>query len=221
MEVRRRWIPYWLLRSDESLQKNTMTILDRCNAIRRLLCNTNESGDQADLEGARIDLRDTLAEIFKEGNTEVNPLWAAVMVIRPQVINGRLPVSVTEELANALYNLKNAESPDSLEAAFFGKLAARLRRHQVNFFMATIAGQPLVAKENTGAWKTHYFPGIPFSIRKEAGVRLSTHPDNVPSVIKAYELMAAQTAGHAKTAIEAIIADIEGLSVNLYPQPRR
>lgn len=220
--TRKIFVPYWLRRTELPLQEDVLNILNKCNAIRRLLPNVNGDGDEADIEGARMDLRDTLNEIFEKGNTITSPLWAAVMAIRPQVINGRLPVTVTEEIAQAIYRLKNTEyDQSSPEAVFFGRLAARLRQHQINFFRVVITGrEPFSAKDTSGQRRTHYFHGIPFSIRKEAGVKLSTHPDNLPSVLKAYQIMAAQTTGHAKIALEEVIADIGELSVNLYPPAR-
>lgn len=216
MEItRKRFVPYWLRKREPELQKNVLTIIDRCNAIRRLIENGN-SGEESDLEAARINLRDTLTEILETGDVKNNPLWDAIMTIRPRVIDGRLPTSVTEEVAEALWDRKN-EAKEPMIAEFFGKLAGRLRRHQINFFRATIAGGPLVAKEKTGEWRTHYFSGIPFNTRPEAGVKLSTAPENVEAVVKAYQLMARKTAGHAKTALEAVIADITELSNNLYP----
>lgn len=217
---KRRFVPYWLRRSEEPLQKDVLLILDSCMAIRRLI-NTTGDGDEADLEGARIDLKEALVTIHQKGKPEANPLWAAVMMIRPQVINGRLPVSVTEEVARGLWNLKEeAEEKEPAKTEFFGRLAGRLRRHQINFYRAVITGGPLTAKETNGEWHTHYFPGIPFSARTEAGVKLSTAPENVPAVVKAYKLMAGKTSGNAKAAIEAVIADIEELSKHLYPQKK-
>lgn len=212
---RKRFVPYWLRRCEELLQQNVLLILDRCNAIRRL-ANTNGDGDEADSEGARIDLKDALGEIYQRGTPEDNPLWAAVMMIRPQVINGRLYTSVTEEVARALWALNKAEEKEPIKAEFFGKLAGRLRKHQINFFRATIHGEPLTTKEKNGEWHAHYFPGIPFAVRKEVGVRLSTAPENVGAVVKAYKLMAEKTTGYAKTALDAVIADIEILSERLY-----
>lgn len=216
---KKRFVPRWLRRCEEPLQQNVLTILDRCNAMRRL-SHTNGSSDGADLEGARVDLQDTLESIFNKngGNPEKNPLWEAVMMIRPQVINGRLLTSVTEEIAQALWALKDEAGEKELaKAEFFGKLAGRLRKHQINFFRAVISGGTLTAKEKDGEWKNHYFPGISLFVRMEAGVRLSTAPENVEAVVKAYQLMAEKTTGHAKTAIEAVVADIETLSERLYP----
>lgn len=215
---KRRFVPYWLRWSEEPLQKDVLLILDRCNAIRHLT-NANGDGDEADLEGARTDLKDALVEIYQRGKPEDNPLWSAVMMVRPQVISGRLPISITEEIAQAMWSIKNeCGEKEPAKAEFFGKLAGRLRKHQINFFRAVIAGGTLTAKENNGEWKNHYFSGIPFPIRREAGVKLSTAPENIPAVLKAYKIMAGKTAGDAKTAIEAVIADMETLSRRLYPQ---
>lgn len=200
-------IPSWLERYDENLQKNALLILDHCNAIIELLRNNYGEGDESDIEGARTDLRDVL---FKMAGDD---LWSAVMIIRPQVLNGRLPVSITEEIEQALWFLKN-NAANEADAEFFGKLAGQLRKRQIDFYRAVIAGEPLSVKEN-GAWTMHYFPGIPLSIRKEAGVRLTTHPDNLQIIISAYCLMAEKTTRYAKTAIEAVIADIRELAKNL------
>lgn len=215
---RKVFVPYWLRRSPEPLQKDVLIILGRCNAIRHLANNVNGESDEADLKGVRVDLKDSLLEISNRDGTEDNPLWAAVMMIRPQVINGRMATSVTEEIAQALWGLR-CDEPAFAE--FFGKLAGRLRRHQINFYRAAISGGQLTTKEKNGEWRSHYFPGIPFSVRTEAGVKLSTSSENMPAVVKAYNIMAAKTAGNAKTAMEAVIADINELSKNLYPLPRK
>ncbi|MBI2626233.1 MAG: hypothetical protein HYW69_01410 [Candidatus Nealsonbacteria bacterium] len=221
MDGRKAFVPYWLRRSEESLQKDVMIILGRCNAIRRLATNTNGEGDEADLEGARVDLKDSLVEISSRGDTGDNPLWAAVMMIRPQVINGRMATSVTEEISQALWDLKeDCAEKQADKAELFGKLAGRLRRHQINFFRTVISGGQLIAKEKNGEWRNHYFPGIPFAFRTEAGVKLSTSPENMPAVIKAYKVMAEKTIGNARTAIDAVIADMETLSKGLYPQKK-
>lgn len=220
---RKRFVPYWLRWSEEPLQKDVLLILERCNAIRRLTI-INGDGDEADREGARVDLQDVMAEIFNRngGNREDNPLWSAIMMIRPQVISSRLPISITEEVAQALWTLRGeAGEKEPVKTEFFGRLAGRLRKHQINFFRAVIAGGMLVAKEKNGEWQNHYFSGIPFPVRMEAGVKLSTAPENVEAVIKAYKTMAEKTSGHAKTAIEAVIADIQNLSERLYSQQKK
>ena len=201
-------IPRWLERYDEKTQQNILLIISRYYAIIHLLENNSGGGDLADIKAAKINLRDALSNDMTR-----DELWSAVMLIRPQVLNGRFPVSFAEEIEQALLAEKNYGIV--ADPSFFDKLAGQINKHQVGFFRAVIAGGAFSAKDSKGVERAHYFPGIPLHIRREAGVQLTTKPDNLQMVAAAYRVMAQETAGHARTALEAIIADIKELSRNL------
>ncbi len=206
--------PYWIRKiEDENLREAVTEIFKAAGQVRYRQGRykmTQSDGDEADLEAAREELRDKLLEIYIKGTPEKNPLWAAIMMIRPQVIGRYLDPQYTTAIADALWAIKNSADGNEVKATFFGRLGARLNGKQITFYRAVVSGD-VIGERKEGKYAMHYFPGIPRSIRQEAGVKLSTHPTNADAVKKAYGLMIQKAEGPAKEAIEAHLRDIEYL----------
>ena len=215
--------PEWIENiRDETLRKNVATIFTAIGQVRFPQVRyqlTRGKADEAKLESAEQDFRDKLLGIYSSGTPEKNPLWDAIMMVRPQVIGGNLDTIYTQAIAEALWTIKDSSCGDKEEytadAAFFGRLASRLNGKYITFYRATISGD-LLAERKNGKTIMHYFPGIPLSIRWEAGVRLSTRPDNLEAVKKAYQIMAERADGAGREAMEAHLRDIEYLAKLLF-----
>lgn len=210
-------IPFWIDRIQDIMSKqNIINILKTCKnvvSLKRRAIDESLS-DAADIEGAMQDLEEELRNISKKAqDLQNNPLWQAVMQIRPQVIGGVLPVAYTQILSEALWAIKNefTEAGDEEKANFFGRLASRLNSRDVNFFRAVITGGSIAVFVEKSSGNKHYFPGIPRNIRKECGVKLSTHPDNIESIRAGYMLMIEETDGYARKALEANLEDLTQL----------
>lgn len=201
--------PYWTRWiKDENLKKAIGEILEACQRISNYSRRTDEA--DPDVEGARADLRDTLTQIYESGNGSENPLWAAVMQIRPRVIGARLDPVQLQYIASELWNIRNNDGGNEEKTAFFGRLAMRINGRDISIARAIISGGVYEERKKGEKPELHCFPGIPYAMRKEAGVKLTTHPDNVQAVVKAYEIMLGKAAdGPAKQAIEANIDDIK------------
>lgn len=217
--------PFW--RTDEELKEHVLTIIGLCERVQNLEDAQTET-DEQDYEAAMDDLHSCLLDIYESGEDKSNnPLWNAVMQIRPQGIREHPPYGgrysrVLRTLAPLLWDIKEEaqEDGETEKANFFAMLASRLNGRQLAFARAVLNGG--VFLERRGEQKfAHYFPPIPFSVRREAGVKLSTHPNNVEAVKKAYAIMHRQAAeGPAQRLIEAAHEDMERLASEIYPMLR-
>lgn len=213
--MRNNGVSRWIEKiEDPELKKHVIDVIRQCAEVHKMSISYNRSkaeSDEVDLKGRKEDLQDTLLEIYETGDNESNPLWSTIMQIRPAAIGGFLNPRYIQAINDELWAVKQAaeNNGNQEKAAFFGKLVSRLR--YVSLFRAVISGGPCRERIDGKGSTLHFFPGISQRIRKEAGVRLTTRPDNTKAVIEAYKLMRDKTEGHARKAMEAHLEDIDYL----------
>ena len=214
MSERKNSYPRWIDKiKDNVLRNNVANIVQLTKTVGYKYYNQNRSdNDLLALDIVRENLRDKLVEISESGDYQKNPLWEGLMQIRPKIIEKRLNLVDGQNIVFGLWNIKEeADKSNELEKAnFFRKLALQLNRKTLNFYTAIISGGVYEERGAKGKSKYHFFVGIPFQIGKEAGVKLTTKPENFPLIVKAYETtydIAAE--GAAKMAIKAQIEDMK------------
>lgn len=200
--------PKWVEGLDEDLRKPAHQLHRACgtvNARQREYRNSQTSGTRADLEGAYQDLRDTMIEIFESGPAEKNPLWTIVTKINTLNIIGAFNPYGMNQIINAVWTLKKEaeERKDETQSRFFGRLKARITYSPL--IRATYYGGPVSIRG-----EHHHFRGVPKSIRDEVGMKATTHPENIPQIIKAYEMMCGDKmlTDSAKKQMEAELNDL-------------
>ena len=215
MSERKNSYPRWIDKIKDILRENVADIVQLSKTVSYKYYNRDRSNnDLLALEIAKDNLKDKLVEISESGDYQKNPLWEGLMQIRPKIIEKRLNLVDGQNIVTELWNIKEESEKSGEEeqekAGFFRKLALQLNGKTLNFYTAIISGGVYEERGVKGKSKYHFFVGIPFQIRKEAGVKLTTKPENFPLIVKAYETtydIAAE--GAAKMAIKAQIEDMK------------
>jgi len=218
------FVPRWIKNIGEENVRESTTQIDR--AVRRIEAKRRDyqrnkiETTVVEIETAQENLKDVLLEIYqKESSSENGSLWIVIgKVIKGKVIGGSLKPFYIKELYFALRNLEDEEKGEGNKETgiFYGRLAVRISEREIAPYRAIIAGGVLTESMPNGDTKFHYFPPIPFGIRKEAGVRCSAHPENQESIKEAYRIMIANSATEAnRRATEAHLEDIEQIFKNM------
>lgn len=204
--------PRWFENIEEELKEPVYRMVGACRKVGYLekkYRETQSDGDKSDLEGAKQDLNSILLEVHDTGTgNDNNPLWNAIMHIRPRIIGKRMNPFFNQYLLTELWKIRDEAKEAGAEEKgnFFGKLGGQLI--DVPLTRGFISGDVVVQHEGNGKKTYHYPPGIPPAIRQKVGVKNTTRRDNWPKVQKAYEMMRDQTTGAARKAMEGHLEDL-------------
>ena len=218
------FIPGWIKNLGEENVRDSAAQIDR--AVRRIEVKRRDYQKNkietkvVEIETAQENLEAILSEIHqKESSSESSSLWTVIgKVIKGKVIGGSLGPLYLKELYSALRNLESEEKDKGNKETgiFYGRLAVRINERDIAPYRAIIAGGVLIENMPNGDTKFHCFPPIPFWIRKEAGVRCSTHPENRKSIKEAYRIIIDDSATEAnRRATEAHLEDVEQIFNNM------
>lgn len=222
--VENGFIPGWIKNIKEENVKESAAQIDR--AVRRVQAKRRDyqrdkiETKAVEIEIAEENLRGVLLEIYqKESSSKDGSLWIVIgKVIKGKVIGGSLGPFYLKELYFALRDLEDEEKEEGNKETgiFYGRLAVRINERDIAPYRAIIAGGVLTENMPNGDTKFHYFPPIPFWIRKKAGVKCSTHPENRESIKEAYRIMIGNSATEAnRRATEAHLEDVQQIFNNM------
>lgn len=218
------FVPGWIKNIEEENVRESAARIDK--AVRKIRAKRRDYQENkietkvVEIEIAKEDLRGVLSEIYqKESNSENGSLWTVIgKVIKGKVIGGSLGFFYLKELYSALRNLEGEEKDKGNKETgiFYGRLATRINERDIAPYRAIIAGGVLTENMPNGDTRFHYFPPIPYWIRREAGARCSTHPENRESIKEAYRIMIGNSATEAnRRATEAHLEDVEQIFNNM------
>lgn len=177
----------WIEKVDDpETRENIENLLRACKIVASYNYQKIEL-EPTDYEGTRQDLRFTMKEIYQSTHTEEtnghNPLWDAMMYIRPKMLLKQVPKHfiriISTELREIIRETQEAQG-DQKMVDFFTVLAKEMGEFRINICRALRSGDVVVERRKDGNNVLHGFPfRIPQDIAQEVGLKLTTKLDNL------------------------------------------